>query len=108
MTIQFTKFQPQPIKNMTIISNIGDLSNDYARLRVIRDELLAINKRESNRHMMDSHLPVGGENLLDEIIEMLESFLEYEPTDDELTGEPPMSAAERLNEAWSHHLQMHG
>jgi len=82
--------------------------NEYATLSRILNELKEVVHRENSRHQMDCHLTGSMLSLLeDDIIPQLENELNWEPSDDDLIGEPPMSAAELHSAAHKQHLAMH-
>ena len=91
-TLQFNSVSPYPV-------------SDNQRLVLIKKELEAMHKREVHRHLMDqSH---GFEDLLCNLIDTIDEYLNYEPSDDEICGEPPMSAAEIHHVAWVQHQELH-
>ena len=79
---------------------------DYTRLNLIRHELNAILQREYKCHEMDSS--PGLDNMLEEVITIMEEWLDYEPSDAELSpGEPPLTADEMHSAAWKEHQEAH-
>jgi len=55
--------------------------NEYAVLKNILKELIAVRERESKRHEMDQHLTPSTLALLeDEVIPLFENELDYDPT----------------------------
>ncbi len=82
--------------------------NELARLSNILKEVQGIVYRENRRHPMDMHLNSLDVSVLeDEVIPALESIVVYEPSDEELTGEPPISASEAQEAARKQHLAAH-
>lgn len=77
---------------------------DYHRLEEIRNELLEMLKREESRHIMDSY--PAYEAVLEEAIQVLDNYIDYDPTTDE-PGEPPLTAAEMHSAAWKEHQEAH-
>ena len=78
------------------------------RIDLILKELSAIYKREEKRDWPDRNLPYEAPELILEVIGLLEKATEWgEPTDDDLTGEPPMTADELHTAAWKQHQKMH-
>lgn len=72
--------------------------HDLERLELIRNELKEILNREVKR--FDSF--PGMENMLEEVIDKLTEFVDYEPSDEEMGygSEPPITAAEMHSAAW--------
>ena len=76
--------------------------NDFATVaRLIADfeeKLKVIVERDGKRHMMDAHIDFSTMGLLeDELLPLLEQVIasiEYEPSDEEMGGEPPITMAE--------------
>ncbi len=54
--------------------------NEYHQLQLVVDALKAIRTREDKRHMMDEHLQPHTRDVIDEVIEMLEEEINYDPT----------------------------
>lgn len=82
--------------------------NEAKRIDLIIKELQAIYIREDKRDWPYKMLPYEAPELLLEAIGLLERATEWgEPSDDYLTGEPPMSADERHAKAWQEHQEMH-
>ena len=78
------------------------------RIDLILKELSAIYQREERRDWPDKMLPYEAPELILEAIGLLERATEWgEPTDDELGGEPPMTADELHSAAWKQHQEMH-
>ena len=83
-------------------------SNEYAILRRILTDLRSVVQREDKRHMMDCHLNPSTYDLLAyELLPALEQELDWEPSDADLTGEPPLSSAEIHHQAWTNHVALH-
>ena len=82
--------------------------SEAKRIELIIKELQAIYAREGKRDLMYLQLPYEAPELLLEAIGLLEKATEWgEPSDDDLTGEPPMSADERHAQAWRQHQELH-
>jgi hypothetical protein len=54
--------------------------NEYHQLKLVVDALKAIRTREDKRHMMDGHLHPATRDVIDEVIDMLEEEIDYDPT----------------------------
>lgn len=78
--------------------------NDYQRLELILKELQEMLEREEKR--MNS-CDFNYEETLREAIDEIDAYVNYEPSDAELTGEPPISADERHSAAWAQHQELH-
>ncbi len=84
------------------------MANEYATLSRILKELEAVVERETRRHLMDAHLCSHHLSILeDEVISGLEAIVDYTPSDDELAGEPPLTASEMHEAAWKQHQALH-
>jgi hypothetical protein len=79
--------------------------NDYSKVDLIRRELRAIIKHQDSLYIEDTEL--GLENVLYEVLEILDGYLDYEPSDDDMGGEPPMTLTEMHAGAWKQHVAMH-
>ena len=78
--------------------------NDFIRLQLISSELTEMLKREGKRvSVRDVQL----ESLLDDVIDKINQYIDYEPSDEEMGGEPPMSASEIHSAAWKQHQELH-
>jgi hypothetical protein len=90
---------------MSDFSLLADLTAAYQR------QLGALVKRESNRDLMDMHLPLDVLNVIEEellpALQAITAALDWEPSDADLLGEPPLSSAEMLTAAWQQHLSAH-
>jgi hypothetical protein len=81
---------------------------DDRRIELMLQELMAIYQREEKRPDGYNDLPYNSSELLLEAIGLLERAIEWdEPTDDELLGEPPMTADEMHSAAWKEHQEAH-
>jgi hypothetical protein len=73
-------------------------------------KLEVVVKRDSSRHMMDSHMPVSLLMLLeDELMPLLAEAIneiEYDPTP-QYAEEPGITMAEMHSGAWAQHQAMH-
>lgn len=82
--------------------------SEERRINLIIKELQAILAREEKRDHMYLQLPYEAPELIFEAIGLLEKATEWgEPSDYDLTGEPPMSADERHSAAWKQHQELH-
>jgi len=76
-----------------------------------KDKLSVIIKRDSSRHEMDAHIPMHVMSLLEDELEPVLTeviaAIEWEPGDEDLCGEPPITMAEMHQAAWVEHVQMH-
>ena len=78
------------------------------RIELILKELSAIYQREEKRDWPDKKLPYEAPEMILEAIGLLERATEWgEPTDDDLTGEPHMTADEMHTAAWKQHQELH-
>ena len=89
--------------------------NDFALLSKLtaafQTEVSSIVMRESRRHMMDAHLDFRTLALVEEelmpALQVVMDSLEWEPSDEDLLGEPAMSADERHTAAHVEHVKLH-
>jgi hypothetical protein len=89
--------------------------NDFAAASQLvaefQDKLKVIVARDGARHMMDAHIDVHTMCLLEEellpLLEQVINSIEYEPTDEEMGGEPPITMAEMHSAAHAQHIAMH-
>ena len=84
--------------------------NEYYQVQRALEILQHVVDRESKRHEMNQHLTHSMLSMLeDEIIPMLSNEMEYDdgPSDDEICGEPPMTADEMHTAAWRQHQELH-
>lgn len=77
---------------------------DCSKVDLIRDELVRIAKHQSKLHEFDSDPYLLA--AVEEAIECLNQYLDYDPTPNE-PGEPPMTMAEMHAGAWKQHLELH-
>lgn len=63
-----------------------------------------MSKRQVGLHIMDSDPYM--EACIDDLIERLDEYLDYDPTPSE-PGEPPMTMQEMHNAAWIEHRELH-
>jgi hypothetical protein len=77
--------------------------NNYSRLDLIRRELRSIIAREGADPYADPRL----ENMLEEVLDLMDSYLDWEPSDEDILGEPPMTADEMHSAAWAEHQAAH-
>lgn len=89
------------------IEDIGTVKSDLVRLEIIMNELQAMLDRDSKRPMSYEHLPCGGHEVIEEVIQMIDEYINWEPSDEEIGGEPPLSSKEMLDAAWKQHLEAH-
>ena len=86
-------------------SELFPVVSDFKRIELIRDELQEIFNREVRKHIMDSS--PGLDDMLCEAITIISNFIDYEPSDEEMMGEPPLSADELHSAAWAQHQELH-
>ena len=79
--------------------------NDLSKLDLIRRELRAIIEHQDSLDIMDTE--IGLDSVLYEVLEILDGYLDYEPSDDDMGGEPPMTLTEMHAGAWKQHIAMH-
>jgi hypothetical protein len=79
--------------------------NDLSKVDLIRRELRAIIENQDSLDIMDTE--IGLDSALYEVLEILDGYLDYEPSDDDLGGEPPMTLTEMHAGAWRQHVAMH-
>lgn len=77
--------------------------NDYTRLQLIFNELQEMLKRESKRTIS---YDVDCESMLSDVIDKMDEYINYEPSDAELMGEPPVTAAEMHSMALAQKLEL--
>lgn len=84
--------------------------NEYFHVQHALEILQHVVDRESKRHEMNQHLTHSMLSMLeDEIIPMLSNELDCDggSSDDEICGEPPMTANEMHSAAWRQHQELH-
>jgi len=74
-----------------------------SKLDLIRRELRTILASEGVDPYGDYRL----EDMLEEVLGLMDDYLDWEPSDADLTGEPPMTMTEMHAGAWKQHLAMH-
>jgi hypothetical protein len=79
--------------------------NDLSKVDLIRRELRAIIEHQDSLDIMDTE--IGLDSVLYEVLEILDGYLDYEPSDDDMGGEPPMTLTEMHAGAWKQHIAMH-
>ena len=89
---------------------INDFDQASKLICEFQRKLEVVVKRDSSRHMMDSHMPVGLLMLLeDELMPLLAEAIneiEYDPTP-QYAEEPGITMAEMHSAAWAEHQAMH-
>jgi len=91
------------------------MTNDFAAVSTLVAEfqrkLEVIVKRDGSRHQMDAHIPFEVMAVLeDEVMPALEAamtWIEWEPSDDDILGEPAMSMQEMHSAAHAQHMELH-
>ena len=91
------------------------MANDfYAVSQLVaefQDKLKVIVERDGSRHLMDAHIDIHTMGLLeDELLPLLEQVIasiEYEASDEEMLGEPPITMAEMHSAAHAEHMALH-
>jgi len=89
--------------------------NDFAKVSTLvaefKDRLNVIIKRDGSRHEMDAHIPFDLmdllENELQPVLEEAIRKIEWEPGDEDLCGESPITMAEMHSAAHAQHIAMH-
>jgi hypothetical protein len=81
--------------------------NDLQALTRILKDLQGIIDRENKRPLFYEHLSFKCHDLICEFIAEIEADLDYDPTDDINSGEPPMTMQEMHSAAWQQHLEAH-
>ena len=79
--------------------------NDLSKVDLIRRELRTIIEHQDSLDIMDTE--IGLDSALYEVLEILDGYLDYEPSDDDMGGEPPMTLTEMHAGAWKQHVAMH-
>jgi hypothetical protein len=89
---------------------INDFDQASKLIAEFQRKLEVVVKRDSSRHMMDSHMPIGFLELLeDELMPLLAEAIneiEYDPTP-QYAEEPGITMAEMHSGAWAQHQAMH-
>ena len=91
------------------------MTNDfYAVSQLVaefQDKLKVVVVRDGSRHLMVAHIDIHTMGLLeDELLPVLEQVIasiEYEPSDEEMGGEPPITMAEMHSAAHAQHMALH-
>ena len=91
------------------------MTNDfYAVSQLVaefQDKLKVIVQRDGSRHLMDAHIDIHTMGLLEEellpVLEQVIASIEYEPSDEEMLGEPPITMAEMHSAAHAQHMALH-
>ena len=91
------------------------MTNDFAAVSTLvaefQDKLKVIVKRDGSRHQMDAHIPFDLMAVLeDELMPTLDAamtIIEWEPSDDDILGEPPMTMQEMHSAAHAQHIALH-
>lgn len=72
------------------------------------DILKAVVERENKLHLMDMTINTCDVEMIEfEVLPVLDDILGYEPSDEELGGEPPVTMSEMHSAAHKQHLEMH-
>jgi hypothetical protein len=77
--------------------------NNHSKLDLIRRELRSIIASEGADPYADPAL----ENMLEEVLDLMDGYLDWEPSDEDILGEPPMTADEMHTAAWAEHQLAH-
>ena len=91
--------------SLQFVSSCNRPVYDYTRLALINKELNAMLAREMKAPL--EHQSQGLEDLLCEVTQLIEDWMDNEPGDDELCGEPPLTADEMHSAAWREHVELH-
>ncbi len=86
------------------------MTNDYSQIKEAFDLIVDALERDQKRHMMDQHIPISMQHLLEEqIIPQLEAEFYCDPTlqylYDNDGGEPPVTLSEMHEAARAQKLQ---
>jgi hypothetical protein len=79
--------------------------NDLSKVDLIRKELRSIIAHQDSLDIIDTEL--GLDDALYQVLEILDEYLDWEPSDADLGGEPPMTLTEMHAGAWKQHVAMH-
>jgi len=79
--------------------------NDLSKVDLIRKELRSIIAHQDSLDIIDTE--IGLDSALYEVLEILDGYLDYEPSDADMGGEPPMTLTEMHAGAWKQHIAMH-
>lgn len=79
--------------------------NDLSKVDLIRRELRAIIEHQDKLDIMDTE--IGLDSALYDVLEILDGYLDYEPSDEDMGGEPPITMTEMHAGAWKQHVAMH-
>ena len=77
--------------------------NIHSRLDLIRRELDSIHVDLCSDPYADPYL----ESMLSEALDLMKGYLDWEPSDEDILGEPPMTADEMHSAAWKEHQAAH-
>ena len=91
------------------------MTNDFAAVSTLvaefQDKLKVIVERDGSRHMMDAHIDfhtmAAIEDELLPALGLVMTCIDYEPCDEEMFGEPPVTMAEMHSAAHAQHLALH-
>lgn len=91
------------------------MTSDFAAVSTLvaefQSKLEVILKRDGSRHQMDAHLPFEVSAVLeDEVMPALEAamaWIDWQPSDDDILGEPAMSMQEMHSAAHAQHMELH-
>ena len=79
--------------------------NDLSKVDLIRKELRSIIAHQDSLDIIDTEL--GLDDALYQVLEILDENLDWESSDADLGGEPPMTLTEMHAGAWKQHVAMH-
>ena len=79
--------------------------NDLSKVDLIRKELRSIIAHQDSLDIIDTEL--GLDDAIYQVLEILDEYLDYEPSDDDMGGEPPITMTEMHAGAWKQHVAMH-
>jgi len=83
------------------MSSISEIQKAY-------DILNAVVQKENGLHLMDMTMYSSDVDVIQyEILPVLESIIDYEPSDEELCGEPSITMNEMHSAAHKMHIEMH-
>jgi hypothetical protein len=77
--------------------------DNLSRLDLIRRELRSIIASVG----ADPYGDPGLESMLEEVLDLMDNHLDWEPSDADILGEPPMTADEMHTASWKEHQLAH-
>jgi hypothetical protein len=78
------------------------------KLERIYKELQEIVDYENKLHLLDMTMNTCDVDTIEyEVLPLLKDIIDYEPSDEEMSGEPPISVEEMHSGAWKQHQEFH-